>query len=451
MHKPTLAILVILFALNACKTKQVNNASNDVIRIDEQEWVKENDQEAPDANTNAASNDTITIDPEASNTHIDELDLKKKAKYRIAVVLPFMADSVRQAWDISSKKNFEKFDIDPASEMSLSFTEGLLMAIDDAKFESKFEVKFFDDQNDPSAINGILNKLKKDSFDVIIGSAKKSNVQSLSNFAKREGIMHISPFSPSKSAAVNNPRYFMIEPSLDQHIISMLNYALDSVEQPHIKFIYEKNGSGKYYADIVSSFMNEWNDSLPMDAKLIYSNIELGSDLVESEFELLDHIDEDANNVVIANTFDENFLTHFLPQIQQVKEDNQLLVFGMPGWEYSETLRLDYLNTGEVHFTSSNLSSPDTIQAFIERYKEKYEGTPSQAVYTGYEMGHIFLNQLDNYGLDYYDNLIQEANTPLSRTYTFIEVKNEDNEVIRIENTSLIVYKIHEFEQVRLR
>ena len=127
------------------------------------------------------------------------------------------------------------------------------------------------------------------------------------------------------------------------------------------------------------------------------------------------------------------------------------MVFGMPGWENSQTLRLDYLNTGEVHFTSSMLNATDTIRTFITRYKDKYENEPNHAVYTGYEIGSIFIKQLDQFGVNYFDNLINQEVSPLKRKYHFIEVLDENGEIDRIENTALIVYKIHEFEQVRLR
>ncbi len=160
--------------------------------------------------------------------------------------------------------------------------------------------------------------------------------------------------------------------------------------------------------------------------------IGLGSDLIESEFQLAKHMDAKANNVFICNTFNDNFLTHFLPQIQQVKEEQELLVFGMPGCEKSETLRLDYLNTGEVHFTSALLNTPDTMQNFIARYEEKYKSKPSQAVYLGYEMGSIFLNQLDEFGIGYYDNLIDKTLNPINRKYHFIEAFDENGQVSRI-------------------
>ena len=325
------------------------------------------------------------------------------------------------------------------------------MAINDAQFSSKIELKFFDDQNDPSTIQSILNQLKMDSFDLIIGPELKTNLQRIADFAKAEGIAHVSPFSPSKYASADNPAYFMVEPSLDQHILTMLHFTLDSIEKPHIQFIHEQNSFGNYYANLASNYLDTWNDTLPEESKVAYTLIGLGSDLIESEFQLAEHMDAEANNVFICNTFNDNFLTHFLPQIQRVKEEQDLLVFGMPGWEKSATLRLDYLNTGEVHFTSAVLNTSDTAQNFIVRYEDKYKSKPSQAVYLGYEMSSIFLNQLDEFGIGYYDNLIDKTLNPINRKYHFIEVLDENGQVSRIENTALIVYKIQNFEQVRVR
>jgi hypothetical protein len=436
--------LLSFFVLGACKATQGSNAS-DVIRID-QVPIDEADEQLVSADT--AKADTLNMD---TIKVTDEIQLTKKASYRVAVILPYQADSVRKAWDLSSVKNFENFAIDPASELALSFTEGLLMAINDAQFSSKIELKFFDDQNDPLAIQSIVNQLKIDSFDLIIGPELKTNLQSIAAFAKAEGIAHVSPFSPSKSASADNPAYFMVEPSLDQHILTMLHFTLDSIEKPHIQFIHEQNSFGNYYANLASNYLDTWNDTLPEESKVAYTMIGLGSDMIESEFQLAEHMDAEANNVFICNTFNDNFLTHFLPQIQRVKEEQDLLVFGMPGWEKSATLRLDYLNTGEVHFTSAVLNTSDTAQNFIVRYEDKYKSKPSQAVYLGYEMSSIFLNQLDEFGIGYYDNLIDKTLNPINRKYHFIEVLDENGQVSRVENTALLIYKIQNFEQVQVR
>jgi len=436
----TICLLSLLsfFAFGACKATQGSNSS-DVIRIDQ----------APidQVYEKLASYDTVFVD---TLSETKDIQLTKKANYRVAIILPYQADSVRKAWDLSSVKNFENFAIDPASDLALSFTEGLLMAINDAQFSSKIELKFFDDQNDTFAIQSIVNQLKMDSFDLIIGPELKTNLQSIADFAKAEGIALVSPFSPSKSASADNPAYFMVEPSLDQHILTMLRFTLDSIEKPHIQLIHEQNSFGNYYASLASDFLDAWNDSLPEESKVAYTLIGLGSDMIESEFQLAEHMDAEANNVFICNTFNDNFLTHFLPQIQRVKEEQDLLVFGMPGWEKSETLRLDYLNTGEVHFTSAVLNTPDTPQNFIARYEEKYKSKPSQAVYLGYEMGSIFLNQLDEFGIGYYNNLIDKTLNPINRKYHFIEVLDENGQVSRIENIALLIYKIQNFEQVRV-
>ena len=66
-------------------------------------------------------------------------------------------------------------------------------------------------------------------------------------------------------------------------------------------------------------------------------------------------------------------------------------------------------------------------------------------------MGSIFLNQLDEFGIGYYDNLIDITLNPINRKYHFIEALDENGQVSRIENTALIVYKIQNFEQVRVR
>lgn len=447
INKAIFLILVGFLFLGACKTKNIGSQT-DVIRVDEENWNNEdNVSETEELDTAEKENAADDLQLARDTATIDE-SLKKK-HYKIAVILPFEEDSVRQAWNLASKKNFEEFESAAHSELAISFTEGMLMALKDMSLKSKFELVLFDDENSPSKIPSILAKIKKDSFDVIIGPALKTNLLSVSKFAQEHKLIHLSPFSPSRSVGLGNSNYYMLEPSLNQHIMSMVSYSLDSIDEANIKFLYHGRSSGDEYAQNISSFIDALNDSLDIDARVNYANIELGSDNFIEDFTLSKYLEDEGHNVIIVNSFNENFIHHFLRQVNKARKKYTLTVFGMPGWENSETVRLDYLNSNNIHFTESFWfdQNEEEALAFENIYKDKYQGRPSEYVYLGYDVATLFFPLIDSVGLKFNNNLLHTDFKPKVRTYHFTKALNNQGDIEWIENTSLRIYKIEDFER----
>lgn len=443
-----IAAAIILGSLTDCKTKNINGQSADIL-IQSEDLSK-----ADDSSYSSIKADSLVI--ETSTKARDSVILKPAANkkvYRIAVVLPFKEDRVRKAWNQSSKKNYEKFVTSKESEMSISFMEGMLMAFQDISFQSKFEFQFFDDKHSSEAMSSVLRAIQNDRFDILIGPALKVNISRLSKYAEENQITHISPFSPSQSASQGNPKYYMAEPSLIQHIRTILQYGIDSIQDVNFKFFYHSNHSGKEYANSVANYLDNYNDRLSLEDKINYSNIALRNDDFIESFSLDQYIDESEHNLLIVNSFNENFIHHFLSQAAPFKEDTNLTIFGMPGWEEIETIRLEYINGSKIHFTKSYWMDGENEPTanFIGRYQDKYFGKPSKHVFLGYELATIFFPLIDEYGLNFNSHLLQLDFQPKARRYNFKEVLDAEGQVKRIENTSLRIYKITDFEKVLVK
>lgn len=448
-------MLAVMLALTACKAKKINK-QQDVLRFDGEKWVKVDGSQVEIGPENVKDTAIVELLDTSIYVPVDTLVVEPdetKALYKIAVILPFREDSVRKAYNQSSKKNFQKFITAKESEMSISFTEGMMMAFKDMTLNSKFEFEFYDDGHNSESITTILHDIKEDDVDVIIGPALKSNLMTISKFASENGLIHISPFSPSKTASLGNSNYYMIEPSLNQHIKNMLDYGLDSLKNVSFKFIYHGNSSGKDYANGISNYLDDYNDSLSIEDRVAYSNIEIGNDDFIAKFKLDKYLDEGVHNVLIINSFKENFIHHFLRQVNNAKKKTNLTIFGMPGWENLETVRLDYINSSEIYFTQSYWMDEETIKLndFQNRYKDQYEGKPNKDVYLGYEIASLFFPLIDKYGLSFKKAIVNSDFKPLMRKYHFVEVMNADDKVERIENSILRIYKIEDFERVLVK
>ena len=95
---------LVLVGLTECKTKNINGQSADIL-IHSEDLSK-----ADDSSYSSIKKDSLVI--ETSTKARDSIILKPAANnkvYRIAVILPFKEDSVRKAWNESSKKNYGRF------------------------------------------------------------------------------------------------------------------------------------------------------------------------------------------------------------------------------------------------------------------------------------------------------------------------------------------------------
>lgn len=438
--------LVLLFSIiilfNSCKTK-VPQTTVETIKFEDNDKEDNSIDEEKDK-PEVEITDTATTLP--IDTIVENINESKKAIYNVAVILPFMEDTVRKSWSKAKDKNFSEMLTTDEAEKAISFFEGMQLALNDVKFDSKFKIKVYDSNNSKLTTAEIIYKLKKDSIDIIIGPYSKQNVQTVSKYALENNIIHISPFSPSKSASLGNEKYYMVEPSLEQHILSMVQYGIDSVEKPFIKFVYHDTESGKEYASLVQSYIDAENETRSVEEQIRYDL------LIADKIIVKDNIDEEDNNVIIVNSFSEDFLHVFLRQTTAFGETSSIL-FGMPGWEKSEIVRLSHLNDAKVHFTTASWidEKNKNIATFNKMYQTKYKAIPKESTYLGYDIVAVFLKMIDENGIDFNKALLGFEFKGISRNFIFKQVLSSDNKVHRIENTDLHIYKIEDFEKILVK
>jgi ABC-type branched-subunit amino acid transport system substrate-binding protein len=438
----TLVLTVLLFA---CKTNQIASQT-DTIKFDE--YTPTETTILVPQETDPLIRDVAILDYTALDSAFAEQE-NKKSIYKVAVVFPFMEDSMRSAWSHAKDKNFKEFKSSPETDLSISFMEGMIIALKKMKLDAKFELTYYDDNNDENRIDGIIEKIKADSVDVIIGPSNKQNLVKLSTFAKSNKIVLLSPFSPSKSAAAENSMYYMFEPSLEQHFLSMINYGIDSIEDPHFKFIYHTNAVSQFYAEFVSNYIDGINDSLKDNDKIKYTLIETPN----SSIKLDNYIDFGANNILIVNSFNETFIHTFLKQINSTNKTNKIIAFGMPGWEDSQIVRLEYVSSSNIHFTKSSWidwKSP-LVEGFSSEYDLKYGSKPKEAAFLGYDFTNFIFKTINDYGLNFNKAILGKPYIGLYRDFLFEKAMNPESKVIRVENTNLRIYKIEDFEPILVK
>lgn len=443
-----IVLILIIAGIASCKVKKAATDSN-IIIIDD--------------NTNNVSikDDTIVnkpLDLKPDTIIIVEPILNLKDEYNVVLILPLLADSIFSNWSDHTEEDLKDFNIPKKSQEALTFLEGAMLALQNLELESKINIEVFDNEYSYAQTNFILNKLETKNVDLIIGPIKRQNIQLVSNFAKKKDILMLSPFSPSKSAGSKHYKYIMSEPTIDVHFNTISQFISDSIAQSSVKLFYPDTDFGIENAYKLQSIMQAMNDTLPLSKSIQYAMVEVASKTNDRRnFKIEDFLDTGIDNSIIIISFNEGFVHSMLTSLHQQLKSYDITVFGMPNWKESESLRLDYFESLNVHYTDSKwIDTEETNTSnFIKDFKEEYKAHPSESAYLGYDLFNCFPLWLDKYGLDLDKNIFKERYEGLLNTYHFtpLDYTIDSTETLspRIENTNLhiIEYKNYELNLIK--
>lgn len=439
-----LFLFLLISGFSACKVKQ---KITDVVIFDDNTPII----------LDTPKEDVAIIDTTIKSTTEDvneEPSLKIKDEYSIAIILPLHADSLNIDWQTHSGTDLKDFHIPEETLLSLSFLEGMMMALEDTLTDSKLNIKVYDNQASLFQTDIILSKLAFENTDFIIGPVHSTNINKVSAFAKKNNIIMISPFSPSISSSNDYKNYIMPKPSLEVHLATISNFIKDSLVKSNIKVLYPNTVMGNKYAFSFSEILNRMNDSIiNTEDKLSYALVEIEAKTNDrSKFKIEDHLDEEVNNSVIMLPATSGFTHIMLTKLNEKRKKFDITVFGMPNWRDSRTLRLDYFNNLNVHFTDSKWidENNEETKKFIEKYKEEYKLYPSDEVFFAYDLFIFFADLVNKYGVSIPENIHKEKYSGLINNYefktTYFNTENEVPTPIRIENNSLHVISFEDFK-----
>lgn len=460
MKKLFYILIIYSFILNfsSCKVKQ---SITDVIVFDEDKNKETSKDEEVVNDTIIIDDQTTTIESIDSSLIISETVLELKEQYDVVIILPLFEDSININWEMHSKSDLEDFKIPTSAVKSLAFIEGMIIALQENPSDDfKLNIQIYDNEASYFKTNEIISKLSFNNVDFIIGPMFNKNIQVVSTFAKKNNIIMISPFSHSKKVSSEYEKYIMPIPSIDIHLQKIAEFIRDSIPQSNIKILYPNTPVGQKYSVIMTEILNKLNDSLIIKKVIKYAQIEVEANTNDRrDFKIEDYLDEDVNNVVIILPSNSGFIHNMLTILNQNLKDYEITVFGMPNWKDSKTLRLDYFNNLNVHFTDTKWIDKKDYRTsnFIKNYKAEYKATPTDDAFLAYDLFSFLSKQIKEYGLSLADNI---SKTNYKGVYTNFEFKNTIQEQfdkdlnttefvpLRIENNALHVISFKDFKLI---
>jgi LysM repeat protein len=389
-------------------------------------------------NIAAEHSDTISL----LSCDCDEPILKET--YNIALLIPLYLD---QAYRIEynekeNKTSESKF----IALKNIPFYEGMLLAIDSLKkigFNAKIHV--FDVDKDEEKVQSIIQKPEMQNMDLIIGPWYDVNFSIVADFAEENEIVIVSPQSFICAAIGENPYVVKVVPDVQSQILDLSNYF--NLEYPDANVIYvykSQNKAMKNMGGILQTVL-EGIDSIGV--KYSYSVI----DYSENGFsKVAEGLQTGKVNIIVSMISGEAFLSTYTNNLNKIRENHEVILVGLPGWfRYDKLDMVHYSNLNTHWFGSTYIDySREDTKDFIEIYRDRFQGDPSNNAFIGYDLSLYFFSALHQYGRNFIPCLNNMDGTKLLQTELNFKEKTKGGGV---ENTFINIYRTYDYKLINAR
>lgn len=373
-----------------------------------------------------------------------EYGSEKFTRYNVSLLLPFLAD---RSENVSG-------DIFEGSKWALHFYSGARIALDElAGMGVKLNVSVKDTRANEASLKRLLSQ---DPFirqsHLIIGPYRRDNVRLLADFAKRNDIALVSPYSGTSNLSNDNPNYIMVSPTLQTHCSAIIDHVLDRYAADQVVLVCEENETQKA---ILNYFQNAYfayagSDQIPPLAQYVVSE----SSSSYAKLELERYLEERDTLVLIAPSWSEPFVYSLLRETDLAREEEDFIaIFGLPQWIGFEQMDYDYFEKLNVHLSSNYYldQSSGRVRQFRKTFFDEFGTLPRMEAYLGYDVMLYFGKLLHRHGTKFQYFLEQEAEDYLHTRFAFEPMfrPGEDllkNQVDHFENQFVHILRFQDYQ-----
>ena len=326
---------------------------------------------------------------------------KEMSTIKAALVLPFQED-----------------------KRMVEYYEGFLMAVDSLKRTgTSLDLYVYDSGKDVSTLNTILAKSEMKKMDVIFGPMHQNQIKPLSDFAEKNDIRLVIPFSQKGEEVFNNPAVYQINTPQSYLYSEVYEHFTRQFPNAHVIFI-EPTIADKEKAEFISGLKQELK-SKGISMQAVDENA--------TKETMKAALRNGKENIFIPTSGKNVLLIKVLPQLTLLVRDTpeqNIHLFGYPEWQTYTRDHLESFFELDVYFYSSfytNTLFPAAVQ-FTNDYHKWYSKDltskfPNYAM-LGFDTGFFFLKGLSRYGSELENNLPKMSLTPIQTGFKFQRVNN---------------------------
>ena len=306
----------------------------------------------------------------------------------------------------------------------VEYYEGFLMAVDSLKRTGiSLDLYVYDCGKDVSTLNTILAKNEMKSMNIIFGPMHQNQIKPLSDFAEKNDIRLVIPFSQKGEEVFNNPAVYQINTPQSYLYSEVYEHFTRQFPNANVIFI-EPASVDKEKAEFISGLKQELKSKgIPMRTVSESATKETLKAALRS----------DKENIFIPTSGNNVLLIKILPQLTLLVRENpaeNIHLFGYPEWQTYTRDHLENFFELDVYFYSSfytNTLFPAAVQ-FTNAYHKWYSKDlaskyPNYAM-LGFDTGFFFLKGLSLYGSELENNLPKMNLTPIQTGFKFERVNN---------------------------
>jgi len=325
---------------------------------------------------------------------------------KTAIILPFLNVSQNEA------------------ARMIEYYEGFLMAIDSLKRSGvSIDLYTYNSGPETASLNNILSQKEMKDMDIIFGPLHQQHIKPLADFAQKNNIRLVIPFTSKDNSVFRNPSIYQINTPQSYLYSEVYDHFVRQFPNANVIFIEATTGT-KDKAEFIKGLKDELkNRSIPMKSLKENSTTESLKAVLRAGRE----------NIFIPTSGNNITLIKILPQLTLLVRDNPdhtIHLFGYPEWQTYTKDHLEAFFELDTYFYSSfytNNLLPAAIN-FTKNYRRWYgkdmdERYPKFGM-LGFDTGYFFLKGLSQYGSELEKNMQRMDLVPIQTGFKFQRVNN---------------------------
>ena len=335
---------------------------------------------------------------------------KKIATIKAAVVLPFNTDGTGT--------------IDEQVRM-VEYYEGFLMAVDSLKEKGvSIDLYTYDSGKTTASVKQILNKPEMKTMDIIFGPAHADQVKPMAEFAEKNNLRLVVPFTSKGDDVFNNPSVYQINTPQSYLYSEVYEHYLRKFPNAHVVFL-DANTGHTDKADFIKGLKEELKNR-----QMTFKELK-GEDINPEGMKLV--VDSLRENVIIPTSGRNVALIKILPQMIVTSREHpnyNMKLFGYPEWQtYTDDHLASFFELDTYFYSSfyTNNLFPEAIRftnAYRKWYSKDMANTFPKYGMLGFDTAYFFLLGLHKYGSNFEDCMNQMMITPIQTGFKFDRVNN---------------------------
>ncbi|MBX2816310.1 MAG: ABC transporter substrate-binding protein [Saprospiraceae bacterium] len=343
-----------------------------------------------------------------------------KQRYQVLLTAPFGAEQASLAIDRLSSRR----------QRLLQFYLGFKHALEHEPMDVGINLSVFDSDG----MNLTPEQLRQDpafmDADLFIGPYLSPNVKAVSDFAKEEGKVVISPWN-STPVVTDNPMYIQMRPSLERHCEALTVFAKGRNPSEELLIITTDSDRDRDIREGIQA-VHARLEGDPNAQKLnefIISDI--NAEGIMDQF-LSIWMTDSVRAIILPLWSNEPFLISVLGKINFAKGNREISVYGLPQWATMERMDYDILENLQVYISATRpiRYQDDQSKDFARSFFERYGVLPDPEAYYGLDMGVWTGHMLEQNGTLITEGLQDANGAGTKQQFSFLEKLQEGGESV---------------------